>query len=119
MPSTLVQSPQPALLNNLEVPRRQAKVHTVAHKKVASDATREEAAQLISRAREISGLTSDRFAREVGLSPASLSKQISNAEPPQLMRVLFSPMRPHVVQALAERTPGCEVEAVIHLRRRA
>lgn len=117
MSSTVAQAALSTRLNNLEVPHRQAKVHTVAHKKVASDQTREESAQLLNRAREISGLTSDRFAREVGMSPTSLSKQISNVEPPQLLRVLFSPMRGHLVQALAERTPGCEVEAVIRLRR--
>jgi DNA-binding transcriptional regulator YiaG len=104
---------------NLDVPMRQAKVHTVAHKKLALEEYRAEVGRCIERARCLSELTAEQFADEVGCHPSTLSKWIHNIEPPQTDRVLMSPMRPFMLQALAERTQGCEVASVITLRRRA
>lgn len=107
----------PANLLNREIPKRQAKVHTVAHQKVAIDAYRAEVGACIERARCLSGLTADQFAKEIGCDPSQLSKWIRNVEPPQIDRVLMSPMRPFMVVAMAERTPSCAVSTVITVTR--
>lgn len=71
----------------------------------------------IDRARVLSRRTADQFADAVGCHPSQLSKWISAAEPPQIDRVLLSPMRPYLLQAIAEETPGCEVQTVITVTR--
>lgn len=53
------------------------------------------------------------------MDPTRLSKEIGNTVPPQLMRVYLSPMRPHLVQAMAEGTPGVRVQSVITIERTA
>ena len=106
-----------ASLLNREIPTRMAKVHTVAHQKVAIEAYRAEVGACIERARCLSGLTADQFAKEIGCDPSQLSKWIRNAEPPQTDRVLMSPMRPFMLQAIAECTPGCAVQTVITVTR--
>lgn len=96
-----------------------AKVHSVARKKIAISEYRAAVGLCIERARCLSGLTADQFAAELDCHPTQLSKWIRNVEPPQIDRVLMSPMRGFMLQALAERTPGCEVESVIRMRRSA
>lgn len=100
-----------------------AKVHTSAHRKTESAAAvavyRADTGAAIERARALSGLNLDQFAAEVGRDASQVGKWIRNVEPPQVDPILMSPMRGFLLQALAERTPGCEVESVIRMRRRA
>lgn len=117
MGDTLPEDARRASLLNREIPLRQAKVHEVAHKKVALEEYRAEIGRAIERARCLSELTADEFAREIGCHPTQLSKWIRNVEPPQIDRVLMSPMRGFMLVALATRTPGCDVETVITVRR--
>jgi hypothetical protein len=100
-------------LLNREIPMRQAKVHEAAHKKLAIEAYRAEVGQCIERARGLSGLTADQFAREIGCHPTQLSKWIHNIEPPQIDRVLMSPMRGYMLEALTRSTPGYKVRITI------
>lgn len=113
MPSTLAASAVQPHLTNLDVPRRPAKVHTVSHKKSAMDAQRRQLATWITVALEISRLTRDQFSDAIGCHPTQLSKWIGNQEPPQIDRVLCSPMRGFLLQAIAEETPGFSVRVVI------
>jgi hypothetical protein len=106
------------LLNSVIRPRP-AKVHTPAHRKAEISQFRSEVGACIERARCLSGLTLEQFASEIQRDPSQVGKWIRNTEPPQLDAILMSSQRGVMLQALAERTPGCEVESVITMRRRA
>lgn len=96
-----------------------AKVHTSSHRKTEISTYRAELGKCIERARNLADLNLDQFAREIGRDSSQVGKWIRNAEPPQLDVVLMSSMRGFMLQALAERTPGCEVTSVITFSRRA
>jgi hypothetical protein len=120
MPSTLPNSSDRARLQSSEIRPRMAKVHTAAHRKTESVlAARAEIGACFERARCLAGLTLEQFADGLGRDASQVGKWIRNVEPPQVETILMSPFRPLFLQALAERTEGFEVEAVLTLRRRA
>lgn len=118
MAAILPDSPAVSHRTNLDVPFKQAKVHDVARKKVA-DTDLLQLARWIDRARILARMTGDQFAAEIGCHPSRLSKWNTLAEPPQIDRVLLSPVRRFLLAAIAEDTPGCEVETTITVARTA
>jgi len=81
-------------------------------------AFRSEVGACIERARCLSGLTLEQFAAEMGRDASQVGKWIRNSEPPQLDAVLMT-FRGEMLQALAERTSGVDVETTIRVRRPA
>lgn len=94
-----------------------AKVHTSSLRKTAIEQFRAEAGRCIERARCLSGLTLEQFAAEVGRDASQVGKWIRNVEPPQVDAVLMSPLRGFLLQAMAERTPGCKVVTYVTFER--
>jgi hypothetical protein len=117
MPSTLHDSTVAADRLNSVGRARPAKVHAVAHSESAITEHRNWIGRCLARALKLADLSVDDAAEVLGCHPSQLSKWIRNAEPPQTDRVLMSPMRPFMLQAMAERTPGCAVQTVITVTR--
>lgn len=119
MPTTVENSNARERLLNSEIRPRMAKVHGSAHRKTEIEQFRGEVGACIERARCLAGLTLEQFAAALDHDASQVGKWIRNDEPPQLDALLMSPFRNLMLQALAERTSGCEVQTTIHVRRPA
>ena len=77
-------------------------------------------AAIVAEVRKASGLNLDEFARGVGRDPRQIARWEAGTERPQIEAIYEVPsLQPLVVEALAKRTPGCEVVTEIRVRRTA